>query len=259
MNKIFSGNSLEILKDIEKESVQLIFADPPYNLSGKSMKTKGSKTGGDWKKVNEDWDIIADYPKFTNDWIGLSKNLLKPNGSIFIACSYHNIGEVIMGLKLHNFEIKNIITWKKSNPMPNMTRRVLTHSTEFIIWAVKGKGWIFNYDKLKEINPERQKDGSLKQMKDVWEFPLVQGKERIRGDDNKAIHPTQKPEKMLERVVLGFSDIGDTVLDPFCGSGTTCKVAKNLKRKYIGIEKEDKYLEIIHNRLSEKVELSLFD
>jgi len=251
MNKIFHGDSLEILKNIEKESVQLIFADPPYNLSGKNLKTKNSKTGGDWSKVNEHWDIMEeqDFIKFNNNWISLSKDVLKPNGSIFIACSLHNIGEVTMGLKLNNFDIKNIITWQKTNPMPNMTRRVLTHSTEFIVWAVKGKNWIFNYEILKELNPEKQIDGALKQMRDVWNFPLVQGKERIHGADGKAIHPTQKPEKMLEWIIKGFSNENDVVLDPFCGSGTTCKVAQNLNRYYIGIKRELKYIQVINNRL----------
>jgi site-specific DNA-methyltransferase (adenine-specific) len=252
MNKIFHGDSLKVLTEIEKESFQLIFADPPYNLSGKNMKTKNSKTGGDWQKVNEEWDIMEEqeFIDFNNKWISLSKEVLKPNGSIFIACSLHNIGEVTMGLKLNGLEIKNIITWQKSNPMPNTTRRVLTHSTEFIIWAVKGKGWIFNYEKLKKLNPERKNNGDLKQMKDVWKFPLVQGNERIKGEDGKAIHPTQKPEKMLNWIIDGFSNIGDTILDPFCGSGTTCKVAKDLNRNYVGIEREEKYIEVINKRLS---------
>lgn len=119
--------------------------------------------------------------------------------------------------------------------MPNMTRRVFTHSSEFIVWAVKGKGWIFNYDELKKINPEKQKDGSLKQMRDVWSLPLVQGKERLRGNDGRALHPTQKPEEMLKRIIITSSNKGDLVLDPFLGSGTTVVVAKKLGRDWIGI------------------------
>lgn len=157
-----------------------------------------------------------------------------------------------MSLKANNFEIKNIITWNKTNAMPNVTRRVLTHSTEFVIWAVKGKGWIFNYDILKELNPEKQQDGTHKQMRDVWNLPLVQGKERIRDKEtNKAAYPTQKPEEMLKRIILGFSNKGDTVLDPFCGSGTTVAVAKKYGRNYIGIEKEEKYFNTIQKRLSD--------
>ncbi len=155
-----------------------------------------------------------------------------------------------MSLKVNGFEIKNIVTWNKTNAMPNITRRVLTHSTEFVIWAVKGKGWIFNYDTLKELNPEKQQNGMHKQMKDVWNMPLVQGKERIRDiETNKAAHPTQKPEEMLKRIILGFSNEGDVVLDPFCGSGTTVAMAKKFGRNYIGIEKEEKYIKIIQKRL----------
>ena len=120
-----------------------------------------------------------------------------------------------------------------------MTRRVFTHSTEFVIWAVKGKKWTFNYEELRKINPEKQKDGSIKQMRDVWALPLVQGKERIRGKNGKALHPTQKPEEMLKRIIIASSNKGDVVLDPFLGSGTTAVVAKRLKRDWIGIEKDD--------------------
>ena len=156
-----------------------------------------------------------------------------------------------MSLKANNLEIKNIITWNKTNAMPNITRRVLTHCTEFVIWAVKGKGWIFNYDILKGLNPDKQQDGRTKQMKDVWNMPLVQGKERIKDEEtNKAAHPTQKPEEMLKRIILGFSNENDIVLDPFCGSGTTVAVAQAYNRHYIGIEKETKYMKIIKNRLS---------
>lgn len=256
LNHIYQGSCLNILNDrskIEKNSVQLIFADPPYNLSGNDLKTIGSKTGGDWTKVNEEWDKMeeSEFIEFTNSWISSCKDILKENGSIFIACSYHNMGESIMGLKQNGFEIKNIITWNKTNAMPNITRRVLTHSTEFVIWAVKGKAWVFNYEVLKELNPNRQKDGSSKQMRDIWDMPLVQGKERLKDENtNKSAHPTQKPEEMLKRVILGFSNDNDIVLDPFCGSGTTCAVAKIYKRNYIGIEKEEKYINLIKNRLS---------
>jgi site-specific DNA-methyltransferase (adenine-specific) len=131
-----------------------------------------------------------------------------------------------------------------------MTKRVFTHSTEFVVWAVKGKNWIFNYKELKNINPDRQKDGSLKQMRDVWAIPLVQGKERLHGKDGRALHPTQKPEEMLKRIIIASSSEGDTVLDPFLGSGTTAVVAKKLCRKWIGIEKCKKYVEIANKRIS---------
>lgn len=251
-NIIYHGDCVKILKDkIDEESVDLIFADPPYNLSGNGLKWKGNKTGGDWYMVDEEWDKMSapEYLQFTRKWIGGSHRVLKNTGSIYISCSYHNIAEVMIVLKQLDFKINNVITWYKTNAMPNMTRRVFTHSTEFVVWAVKGKKWIFNYDELKKINPETQKDGSLKQMRDFWSLPLVQGKERIHGKDGRAVHPTQKPEEMLKRIIVASSDKGDTVLDPFLGSGTTAVVAKKLGRHWIGVEKDGKYFKVAENRM----------
>lgn len=238
-------------KEIEKESVNLIFADPPYNLSGNGLHWRGNKTGGDWYMVNEEWDkmSVPEYLQFTRKWIGGAYRVLKEGGSIYVSCTYHNISEVMIVLKQLGFKINNIITWQKTNAMPNMTRRVFTHSTEFVIWAVKGKKWIFNYDDLKKMNPDKQKDGSLKQMRDVWQLPLVQGKERIRGKDNRAMHPTQKPEEMLRRIIFASSNVGDIVLDPFLGSGTTTFVAKKFSRNWIGVEKDKKYFKIAEDRM----------
>lgn len=252
LNNIYNGDCIKVLNTkIEKKSINLVFADPPYNLSGNALKWQGNKTGGDWFMINEQWDKMSDpeYLLFTEQWIKACYSALKDNGSIYICGTFHNIGEIIIILKKIGFSIKNIITWQKTNSMPNMTKRVFTHSTEFIVWAVKGKKWIFNYEKLKKINPDRQKDGSEKQMRDVWNFPLVQGKERLRGKDGKAAHPTQKPEAMLERIILASSNNGDLVLDPFLGSGTTTYVAKKLNRKWIGIEKEKKFVKIALSRL----------
>ena len=263
VNIIYNDDCLNILNDktkIDDNSIQLIFADPPYNLSGNGLKLVGNKTGGDYFMINEEWDKMGfdEYINFTNEWIKLAKRVLKENGSIFIACSYHNIGECTMELKNNGFEIKNIITWQKTNAMPNLTRRVLTHSTEFIIWAVKGKNWVFNYEILKELNPEKTKDGKKKQLRDVWQIPLCQGKERLKDENNKALHPTQKPEELLKRIILGFSNEGDIVLDPFAGSGTTAYIAKKYNRNYIGIEKEEKYYKAILERL-QKLQKTIFD
>ena len=254
-NIIYNGDCTEILTDkIEENSIDLVFADPPYNLSGNGLEWKENQTGGDWSMVNEEWDKMtaSEYILFTRKWISDCHKVLKNNGSIYIACSYHNIGEVMIILKQLNYKINNIITWYKTNAMPNMTKRVFTHSTEFIIWAVKGKGWIFNYEKTKEINPEKQKNGRRKQMRDFWKMPLVQGKERLRGKDGKALHPTQKPEEMLKRIILASSNEGNLVLDPFMGSGTTAYLAKILKRNYIGIEKNSLYYRASLNRLKNK-------
>jgi site-specific DNA-methyltransferase (adenine-specific)/modification methylase len=254
-NIIYNGDCINVLnKKIDKESIDLIFADPPYNLSGNGLKWKGNKTGGDWYMVNEQWDKMTapEYIKFTRKWLGACDRVLKDKGSIYIACSYHNIAEVMIVLKQLDFKINNIITWYKTNAMPNMTRRVFTHSTEFVVWAVKGKKWVFNYEELKKINPEKQKDGSPKQMRDLWKSPLVQGKERLRGDDGRALHPTQKPEEMLKRIILASSQKGDVVLDPFLGSGTTSYVAKKYGRRWIGIEKDERYIKIATKRMKGK-------
>ena len=245
-NYIYCGDCISILNSkINPASVNLVFADPPYNLSGNGLKWEGNKTGGDWYMVNEAWDKMSDkdYLMFTRQWLSGCHRVLTNNGSIYISCTYHNIAEVMLILKQLGFKINNVITWQKTNAMPNMTKRVFTHSTEFVIWAVKGKKWVFNYEAIKDINPERQKDGNKKQMRDVWPLPLVQGKERIRYTNKRAIHPTQKPEEMLKRIIIASSLEGDLVLDPFMGSGTTAFVAKSLKRKWIGIEKEKKYIE----------------
>ena len=253
INTIYVGDCINILnKKIEERTVELIFADPPYNLSGNGLKWEGNKTGGDWHMVNEEWDKMTDpeYIRFSSKWIGACNKVLKDNGSIYISCTYHNLAEVMIILKQLDFKINNVIVWQKTNAMPNMTKRVFTHSTEFVVWAVKGKKWIFNYEELKKINPDKQKNGSVKQMRDVWSLPLVQGKERLRGDDGRALHPTQKPEEMLKRIIIASSNEGDTVLDPFLGSGTTAFVAKELGRNWIGIEKSKKYADIAKKRIS---------
>ena len=253
-NHIYLGDCIEVMNNqIDKESIDLIFADPPYNLSGNGLKWENNKTGGDWYMVNEEWDKMTapEYLSFTRKWVGASYRVLKNGGSLYISCTYHNIAEVIITLKQLDFRINNVITWQKTNAMPNMTRRVYTHSTEFVIWAVKGKKWIFNYDALKKLNPERQKDGSLKQMRDFWSLPLVQGKERLKGKDGRAMHPTQKPEEMLKRIIVASSNKGDLVLDPFLGSGTTAVVAKQLGRNWIGIEVSDKYVKMSERRIYE--------
>lgn len=252
VNIIYHGDCVKVLNEkVDEKSINLIFADPPYNLSRNGLKWEGNKTGGDWYMVNEEWDKMTapEYIQFTRKWISACHKVLKDNGSIYISCTYHNLSEVMIILKQLDFKINNVIVWQKINAMPNMTKRVLTHSTEFVVWAVKGKKWIFNYEKLKIINPERQKDGSLKQMRDVWPLPLVQGKERLRGKDGRALHPTQKPEEMLKRIIIASSNKGNLVLDPFLGSGTTAVVAKRLGRKWIGIEKSKKYIDLSRRRI----------
>ena len=257
INNIYHGDCRKILsKEIKHNSIQTVFADPPYNLSGNNLKWEGNKTGGDWYMINEDWDKMgdSDYRLFTYEWIEKINAVLKNNGSIFISCTYHNIGEIILTLKKLDFKINNIITWYKTNAMPNMTKRTFTHACEYIIWAVKGKNWIFNYEKMKTINPKKTKQGKPKQMRDMWEMPLCQGKERIKGEDGRAAHPTQKPEELLKRVILASSNKGDIVLDPFFGTGTTGYIADKYNRKWIGIEIEKEYIKIAKERIYHKGE-----
>lgn len=253
LNTIYQDDCVKVLNEkIDEKSVDLIFADPPYNLSGNGLKWEGNKTGGDWYMVNEEWDKMTppEYMQFTRKWIDACHKVLKENASIYISCTYHNLSEVMVVLKQIGFKINNIIVWQKTNAMPNMTKRVFTHSTEFVVWGVKGKGWIFNYEDLKKINPEKQKDNSLKQMRDVWSLPLVQGRERLRGEAGRALHPTQKPEEMLKRIIIASSNKGNLVLDPFLGSGTTAVVAKGLGRNWIGIENNKKYIAMAYKRIA---------
>lgn len=252
IDQIYIGDCVKVLnREIKKGSVDLVFADPPYNLSGSGLRWKGSKTGGDWYMMNEEWDKMSDqeYNQFTEKWVRGCFNVLKESGSIYISCTYHNIAEIIISLKQSGFKINNIITWQKTNAMPNMTKRVFTHSSEFVVWGVKGKKWTFNYNELKKINPDRQKNGDVKQMRDIWSLPLVQGKERLRGIGGRALHPTQKPEEMLKRVIIASSNKGDLVVDPFLGSGTTAVVAKQLGRRWIGVERNKTYAEAALKRI----------
>lgn len=256
INKIYEGDCIEIMqKKCKKNSIQLIFADPPYNLSGNSLNLKNNKTGGAFYKVNEEWDTFDydDYKKFTFKWLKACHTLLTPNGSIYISCTQHNIGEILVEAKKLGFKLNNILTWYKVNAMPNITKRTYTHSTEFVCWFVKGKNWVFNYEEVKEFNPNKTKEGNNKQMRDFLDFielPIVQGKERLRGENGRALHPTQKPEKLLELIIKASSNENDIVLDPFFGSGTTGYVAKKLKRNWVGIENNQDYLKIAEKRLN---------
>jgi site-specific DNA-methyltransferase (adenine-specific)/modification methylase len=239
------------MKKIRAGTVAVVFADPPYNLSGKKMTNRVSRTGGAFEKVNEKWDTFSDseYLEFTAAWLSESHRVLKPAGAIYVCASQHNLGPVLIALEKIGFKVKNIIVWEKPNAMPNLTRRTFTHSVEFVIWAVKGKGWTFNFEKLKVLNPDRQKDGSPKMLRDVWRLPVVQGVERLRGKDGKALHPTQKPETLVERCLVASSSERDLVVDPFSGSGTTAVVSQKLGRRFLGFEMEPKYVEASLARL----------
>jgi len=244
--KNYEGDCVEIMSKLPPESVNLIITDPPYNASKGGISLPNNTTGGAYFKVNEKWDKFedGDYLEFTKNWIKEADRILVNNGSIMVCSSLHNIGEITMALKDLGYKFLNIITWEKANPMPNITKRMLTHSTEFVVWFAKDKGWIFNYNSMKKYNQG-------KQLRDVWRFPLCQGEERIKGANGKAAHPTQKPLELFKRLIEMASNEGEIVLDPFVGAGTTSLAAKLLKRRWIGIDNNSEYIKIADKRLSE--------
>jgi len=245
INKNHEGDIIDIMSKLPAGSVDLILTDPPYNASKGGVNLPDNKTGGAYYKVNEEWDKFdkySDYLEFTKKWIKESDRVLSEMGTIMVCCSYHNVGEVIMALKELEYKPLNIITWRKPNAMPNITKRMLTHSTEFIVWFAKGKNWTFNYDKMKKYNYG-------KQLRDVWDFPSCQGPERIKGEEGRAAHPTQKPSKLFKRLIEMASKENQVILDPFIGTGTTAIVAEELGRKWIGIDNNPAYIKIANERI----------
>lgn len=234
------GDSFLLLSKIRTGTIDCIFADPPYFLSNDGI----SVSGGKQVSVNKaDWDKGFDFKekhKFNRKWIKMCKRVLKENGTIWISGTLHNIYSVGFALEQEGFKIINNITWEKLNPPPNLACRCFTHSTETVIWAKKNSKkakQVFNYDLMKSMNKD-------KQMKDVWRGSLTSQKEKKFGK-----HPTQKPEYLLERILLSCTHEGDIVLDPFNGSGTTGVIAKRLNRKYIGIDNNKDYLDITIRRI----------
>ena len=236
---------MKILKNLSPGTFDMIFADPPYFLSSGGITCQSGKMllvdKGDWDNAKS----VQEKYRFNKKWIKLCKPLLKTNGTIWISGTFHNIYSIGMALEEEGFHILNNITWQKKNPPPNLACKCFTHSTETLIWAcipdAKGKKkYTFNYQLMKEINND-------KQMKDVWEGPLVKPSEKREGK-----HPTQKPLYLLERIIMASTEPGALILDPFAGSSSTGVAAKILGRRYIGIEKETEFLELSKQRL-EKV------
>ncbi len=248
-HKIIIGDALKKLKNIKDESVDLIFADPPYNMS--------KKKGLGWKyskhiTMEAEWDMFSkdEYLKFNKEWIKEALRVLKHGGSLWISGSFHNIYQVGFILQhIEEVKINNSIVWFKPNAQPNISCRMFTESTEHLIWASKngkGKRWTFNYGDTKEFDDPWAKKG--KQTRNVWQIPLTSKKEKWAG-----AHPTQKPEELLRRIIIACTKKGETVLDPFVGSGTTSVVAKRLGRNSIGIEKDKKNLGIIKKRMGQEI------
>lgn len=237
---LVQGDSFHLLSQMKEKSIDMIFADPPYFLSNDGVTCKGGKmvsvNKGNWDKINS----FEDKHDFNRRWIRLCKAVLKDTGTIWISGTLHNIYSIGMALEQEGFKIINNITWQKTNPPPNLACRAFTHSTETILWAkkdIKKAKHLFHYHLMKEEN-------GGKQMKDVWTGSLTPKREKKLGK-----HPTQKPLYLLNRIIAASTNEDDVILDPFCGSSTTGVAAKNLGRKYIGIDNELEYIELSKARL----------
>ena len=250
---IIEGDCIEALRALPDRSVDLVFADPPYNLQlgGDLLRPDNSKVDA----VDDHWDQFASfaaYDAFTRDWLTECRRVLKDNGSLWVIGSYHNIFRVGSTLQDLGFWILNDVIWRKSNPMPNFKGTRFTNAHETLIWAAKGQGakrYTFNYDAMKMANDELQ-------MRSDWTLPLCTGEERVKDADGNKGHPTQKPEALLHRVILSSSKPGDLILDPFFGVGTTGAAAKRLGRRFIGLEREPDYVALAKDRIAKVIPVS---
>ncbi len=245
-NIIINGDSIEELSKLPANSIDLIFADPPYNmqLGGDLIRPDNSLVDA----VNDDWDKFDDfaaYDNFTNAWLKECKRVLKDNGALWVIGSYHNIFRVGCTFQNLGFWILGDIIWNKNNPMPNFKGTRFTNAHETLIWCSKSKDakYTFNYEAMKSLN-----EGT--QMRSDWNLSLCSGGERLKDENGEKLHSTQKPESLLYRVILSSSKPGNIVLDPFFGTGTTGAVAKKLGRKYIGIERDLNYIKGAEKRLA---------
>ena len=246
LNQILKGDSIELMNSLPEKSVDMIFADPPYNmqLSGELHRPDNSRVDA----VDDHWDQFDSfqaYDDFTNAWLKAAKRVLKDNGTLWVIGSYHNIFRVGASLQNLGYWMLNDVIWRKTNPMPNFRGTRFTNAHETMIWCSKdkdAKGITFNYDAMKVMNDDIQ-------MRSDWHLPICSGGERLKVDGEKA-HTTQKPEALLYRVLMAASKPGDIVLDPFFGTGTTGAVAKKLGRRFIGLEREQKYIDVAEKRIS---------
>ncbi|MBN9317419.1 MAG: site-specific DNA-methyltransferase [Devosia sp.] len=238
IDTILVGDCIKHMNALPAGSVDLIFADPPYNLQLEQGLTRPDQSRVDG--VDDAWDkfdSFAHYDIFTRAWLKAARRILKPDGAIWVIGSYHNIFRVGAALQDLDFWMLNDIIWRKANPMPNFRGTRFTNAHETLIWAARDKESrvTFNYEQLKLANDDVQ-------MRSDWLFPICTGAERLKGEDDEKLHPTQKPEALLYRVISATTKPGDVVLDPFFGTGTTGAVAKKLGRHFIGIEREDTYI-----------------
>jgi len=244
LDQIIQGNCIEVLAALPEKSVDLIFADPPYNLQLQQDLWRPNMTKVD--AVDDDWDrfsSFAEYDRFTRAWLQACRRVLKDSGTLWVIGSYHNIyrvGAILMNL---GYWILNDVVWVKTQPMPNFRGVRFTNAHETLIWAQKEQGtrYTFNYHAMKALNDDLQ-------MRSDWELPLCTGKERLRDNGSK-VHPAQKPEALLYRIILASSNPGDVILDPFFGTGTTGAVARKLHRHWLGIEQAADYVQAAQKRI----------
>ena len=244
-NVIECGECIERLAKLDSGSVDLVFADPPYNLQLGGVLSRPDHTHVD--AVDEDWDqfdSFAAYDAFSRAWVTEARRVLKSDGAIWVIGSYHNIFRIGAILQDLDFWILNDVIWRKSNPMPNFRGRRFTNAHETLIWAAKSKKsrYTFNYEAMKALNDDVQ-------MRSDWELPICTGAERLKNAGKKA-HPTQKPESLLARILLASTKRDDVILDPFFGTGTTGAVAKRLRRNFIGIERDSSYVKLARERIA---------
>lgn len=244
--RIIVGDCVAAMDGLPAESVDMIFADPPYNLQLRNELRRPNHTVVDG--VDDAWDRFPDfetYDRFSRAWLQAARRVLKPNGTIWVIGTYHNIYRVGATLQDLGYWILNEIVWRKTNPMPNFRGRRFQNAHETMIWASRdqnAKSYTFNYEAMKAANDDVQ-------MRSDWLFPICTGAERLKGEDGKKVHPTQKPEALLARVMMASSKPGDVVLDPFFGSGTTGAVARRLGRHFVGIEREQDYINAARARI----------
>ncbi len=238
LNTIINDDCIKAMNQMEENSVDLIFADPPYNLQLGDALTRPDNTNV--SGVYEEWDSfesLAAYDAYTREWMTAARRVLKEDGAIWVIGSYHNIFRVGYILQDLGFWILNDIIWNKTNPMPNFKGTRFTNAHETLIWASKNPNskYTFNYEAMKALNDDTQ-------MRSDWQIPLCTGKERLKDEEGNKLHPTQKPEGLLYRVIMASTNVGDVILDPFFGTGTTGAVAKKLGRNFIGIERDVNYV-----------------
>lgn len=240
-----------MMNSMEPESVDMIFADPPYNLQlgGELLRPNHTRVDG----VDDDWDKFNDfeeYDRFTREWLSAARRLLKPHGTLWVIGSYHNIFRVGATIQNLGMWILNDIVWRKTNPMPNFRGTRFANAHETLIWCSRDKDarYRFNYDAMKNLNEDLQ-------MRSDWLLPICSGPERLRDGQGRKTHPTQKPESLLYRVIMSSTRRGDVVLDPFFGSGTTGAVAKRLGRKWIGLERDETYARAAQARIDQIQEM----